>query len=106
MRLRTIRFTGLPVAPENLKAYDEEFKTAYDAIVEKHGNDMLTVHQELLKLDEELAKKWASIESSDMPKSAKAWKKMIEKFGAPIMIANSSDNPDELVLVIVDRQLV
>lgn len=105
MKLRLVRMSGMPVSPENLAAYNAEFKTAYDAILAEHGNDMLTVHQKLKELDEVLQKKWQTIKTSTVPKSAKAWHKLLEAYDAPVMLAKSSENPKELVLVIMDEAL-
>ena len=105
MKLRLARMSGKPVSVKNLEAYTTEFKTRYDEILEKHGKDMLTVHQEILKLDEELTGKWKQIEVETLPKSAKAWRDLIDKFQAPIMLARSSENVDELVLVIMDEPI-
>lgn len=105
MKLRTIRYSGLPVAPENLAAYDAEFKAAYDKIQADHAPDMLVVHQKLKELDAELTAKWTSIELSQLPKSKKGWKKFLEQYDAPIMVARSSEDVDEVVLVIMDQPL-
>lgn len=105
MKLRLARMSGKPVSQENLEAYTMEFKQRYDEILEKHGKDMLTVHQEVMKLDEELTGKWRQIEVEQLPKSAKGWRELITKFEAPIMLALSSENVDELVLVIMDEPI-
>jgi hypothetical protein len=105
MKLRLARMSGRPVSAENLAAYEAEFKERYDKILEAHGNDMLTVHQELLKLDQELQGKWQRIEVEALPKSGKGWHELLEKFDAPVMLAKSSENVGELVLVIMDEPL-
>ena len=105
MKLRLVRMSGKPVSMENLAAYTAEFKEKYDLILEKHGKDMLSVHQEVLKLDEELSNKWRKIEVESLPKSGKGWHELLEKVGAPIMLAKSSENVEELVLVIMDEPI-
>lgn len=107
MNLRLVRMSGLPVSEENLAAYNEEFKSSYDAIMEQHSPDMLKVHEALQALDKELQGKWQRIESNSLPKSAKGWRALIEKFQAPIMIAVSAEENAEgtLVLVIMDQPL-
>lgn len=105
MKLRTIRFSGLPVSPENLKQYNEEWKSAYDAILEQHGQDMLTVHQKVEQLEKDLQAKYVQIESNKLPASKKAWVKLLESFDAPIMLARSSEDPNELLLVVMDQPL-
>lgn len=105
MKLRLARMSGRPVSVENLAQYESEFKIRYDEILAQHGQDMLTVHQELRKLDEELQGKWQRIEVEALPKSGKAWLELLKKFEAPVMLAKSSENVDELVLVIMDEPL-
>lgn len=105
MRLRTVRYSGAPVAPENLQAYDEAFKAGYDAIVAEHGQDMLTVHTKVQALEADLLAKFDNVERQQLPTTAKAWRALLDVYGAPVMVARSSENPNELVLVIVDIQL-
>lgn len=102
MKLRLIRYSGLPVSKENLAQYDAEFKAAYDKIQEEHGQDMLAVHTALQELDKQLSSKWSSIEAASIPKSAKAWKNLLAEYDCPIMLARSQENPEELVFVIMD----
>lgn len=106
MKLRTIRFSGLPVDPKNLEAYNSEWKTSYDEIVAKYSPDMLTIHQELEKLEQALQQKYVQIESNRLPTSRKAWLELMSTFDAPIMIARSSEDPKELVFVVMDQPLV
>lgn len=105
MKLKLVRMSGLPVSEENLAAYNEEFKAAYDIILAENGNDMLVVHQKLQELDANLQQKFQRIETSEVPKSAKGWHKLLEAYETPIMLAKSSENPKELVLVIMDEPL-
>lgn len=105
-RLRIVRMSGVPVDPESLKAYNTEFKQEYDKIAEECAQDMLKFHEQLQALDEVLAKKYSNILTEEVPKSNKAWHALIGKYEAPVMIAQSSENPKELVLVIMDRLLV
>jgi 16S rRNA C967 or C1407 C5-methylase (RsmB/RsmF family) len=105
MKLRTIRFSGLPVKPENLKAYNEEWQTRYDETLAKYSPDMLTIHKELEKLEAELQAKFVQIEANKLPTSRKGWMELINNFEAPIMLARSSEDTNELVLVVMDRPL-
>jgi hypothetical protein len=103
MKLRTIRYSGLPVDPTMLEKYDKAWKEAYDAIMAEHGQDMLTVHGELEKLEAKLQSEYGNIELRELPKSTKAWMQFIDSLDCPIMLAKSSENPKELVIVVVDR---
>lgn len=97
--------SGLPVSAENLKSYMSEFQARYDQITAEFGQDMLIVHQKLQELDAELQTKYQRVETEGMPKSAKGWHKLLEAFDCPVMVAKSSENPKELVLVIMDEPL-
>jgi len=105
MKLRIQRFSGMPVAMENLAAYDTEFKARYDDIMAKYSPDMLEVHKHLQELDAELQAKWNQIESEPVPKSAKGWQRLIAKYQAPVMLAQSAENSKELLLIIMDQPL-
>lgn len=107
MKLQIMRMSGQPVSPEHVEQYKAEFQTGYDAIVAEHGQDMLTVHQKLKELDEELMKKWDRILLEKLPTSAKKWAALIKQFDAPIMLALSLEPGSEgkLVLVVMDEQL-
>lgn len=101
--MKLIRYSGRPVSLENLKAHEEEFKKRYDEISEMHGPDMLKIHESLIELDKELAQKWEVILEIDVPKSVKAWKKLIDLYEVPVLVAKSKDNPNELLLVLMDE---
>jgi len=103
--VRIIRFSSMPVDPENLQKYNDEWKSGFDAIEAKFKPDMLVVHQEAEKLEQALQEKYVQIALATLPKSQKQWVELLNKFDAPIMIAKSSENPKELVLVIMDQQL-
>lgn len=104
--MKTIRFSGRPVELENLKRYEDEWKSNYDAVLEKHGADMLTIQQELAKLETELQGKYKLIENLPIPASRKQVNKMIEEYQCPIMFAKSKDAPHEVVMVLMDMPLV
>lgn len=106
MKLRIQRFSGMPVSMENLAAYDKEFKESYDQILATYSPDMLEVHKHLQELDAELQAKWNQVEAEPLPKSAKAWQALVQKYQCPVMLAQSSENPKELLLIIMDQPLV
>lgn len=126
MKIRTCRYSGLPVDVSSMKAFDEEFKAGYDAAEAKNTLDTRTPEQlaeggetalkfkplnmeamqkDLAALDETLRLKYKVEGEDTLPKTLKAWNDLIKKYEAPIMIANSASNPEELVLVIVDVPL-
>jgi len=118
--VKLMRLTGRPVDQAVLEAYEADFKVGFDAAMRKHAQpgqedvadtmqlkavDMLSVQTELQALDKDLLTKYKVTEEVEMPKTLKAWKALLARVEAPLMLAQSSENPKELVLVIVDRPL-
>lgn len=103
--IKIFRYSGKPLTVEDLQAHKADFQAGYDKILQEHGPDMLKVHEELQKLDTELAQKWKLVDSVPLPKSAKAWKAMANTYQAPVLVAQSSENPAEIVLVVMDEPL-
>jgi hypothetical protein len=99
------RFSGRPVMPDQLAAYESEFKTAFDKIQAEVGLDMLEMHKRLQALDAELLPKYTPKELMELPKSQRAWHKLIMQFECPVLVAKSSENPDTLVLVLMDQPI-
>lgn len=118
--MKLIRLSGRPVNIADLEAYEVEFKAGFDASMRKHAQpgqestedvmqlkavDMLSVQQDLQALDAELSSKYATVAEVQLPKTMKAWKQLMKQVEAPVMIAQSSENVKEFVLVIVDRPI-
>lgn len=103
---KIVRMSGLPVSKANLEAYHADFKAGYDKLEAEAGLDMLKLHEGLKALDVDLTTKYERTDEQELPKSAKAWHKLINDYDCPIMIAKSQDNPKELVVVIMDEPLV
>lgn len=106
MKIKLQRFSGRPVLLENLDKYEAEFKQEFDKIAAEAGTDMLKMHEELAKLDERLKPKYNVVEAIELPTSRKAWKKLMETYECPLMIAKSSEPPFELVVVLVDEKFI
>lgn len=104
-KLNIVRFSGAPVEPEAFKLFDAEYKAEFDKLQELHAQDMLKFHEELKKLDEQLAAKYANIFTEELPTSQKSWRELTEKYDAPIMLARSSEDPKKLILVVMDMPL-
>lgn len=104
-KLKIFRMSGLPVGVEHLEAYKAEFAAGFDAAKDKHGNDMLSLQSDVQELEDALVAKYEKVGVVELPKSAKAWKALMGKFEAPIMVAQSSEGNNEQVLVIVDVPL-
>lgn len=99
------RMSGNPVLMDQLDAYKAEFQSRYDQIQAEVGLDMQKFHECLIKLDEELNKKYSLKEEFPLPKSQKAWHELITKFECPVMLAKSAENPKQLIMVLMDRGL-
>ena len=103
--MKAIRYSGLPVNLENLKAWQSEWTLAFDELKLKHGSNMLDLQTDLAVVEKELAKKYPTSEDWSFVKTQKAMKLKIEEVQAPILIAKSSDNSNEILYVIMDQGL-
>lgn len=110
--------SGLPIDPACAKLFDSEFKEGYDAAMLKHAKsknadgtinfnavDMLGVQSDLAELETALKAKYSVEGTAELPKSAKGWHKLVTELEAPLLIAKSSENPNELIIVLVDTPI-
>ncbi|MBK9292813.1 MAG: hypothetical protein IPM52_14490 [Bacteroidetes bacterium] len=105
MKLKIFRMSGLPVQPEALEQYKAEFTSGFDAAKAECGNDMLALQGKLQTLEDALVAKYSVVGEVELPKTGKAWRELLQAYSAPVMVAQSSQNTDEYVLVIVDTQM-
>jgi hypothetical protein len=118
MKIRTQRMSGLPVDPASAKLFEDEFKVGYDDALSRHAKsrnedgtvnfksiDMLSVQEDIAKLEAALKLKYKVEGEVQMPKNAKQWNALIQVYQAPLLVANSSERPEELVIVIFDTPL-
>lgn len=118
MKIRTQRMSGLPVDPDCAKLFDQEFKVGYDEAMSKHATsrhedgtvdfksiDMLAVQADIAKLEMALKLKYKVEGEVDFPKNAKQWDALIKQYEAPLLIANSAENPKELLIIIFDTPI-
>lgn len=118
MKIRTQRMSGLPVDPDCAKLFQEEFQVGYDDALSRHAKsrnedgtinfkaiDMLAVQEDVGKLEAALKVKYKVEGEVEFPKNAKQWNALIQQYQSPILIANSSERPEELVLVIFDTPI-
>lgn len=103
--MKAIRYSGLPVKLEHLESYKQEWTAQFDELKAKHGNDMLSLQSDLAAVELELNKKYSVTEEWGFLKSKKAVQAKMAEHGCPILIAQSSENPKELVYVIMDSGL-
>ena len=104
--MKVMRMSGRPVLIDKLQQYDAEFKESFDVIEAECKQDMLEFHKRLLALDEQLKPKYSVMEDWPLPRSLSQMKAIIDKYQCPIMFAQSKDNPDELMLILMDERIV
>jgi len=104
--VKVMRMSGRPVLLDKLAAYDAEFKAEFDVIEAECKQDMLEFHRRLLELDKKLEPKYTVVEEWPLPRSMSQMKKIIDQYQCPIMFAQSKDNPEELMLVLMDERIV
>lgn len=97
--------SGLPVQLEDLETFKQEWKTEFDRLQKVHGNDMLSLQKDLAALDESLRSKYKIVDTIELPKSLRAWTTLLKKYEAPVMLAQSSENIKEFLLIIMDEGL-
>lgn len=110
--------SGQPANPEHIEAFNKEWQEGYDTLEKKHtvppadGEgikfqpvDMLSLQEDLAKLETELKAKYKAEGEIELPKTAKAWVALIKEIGSPLMLANPLDKPDEVIVVIMDTPL-
>ena len=103
--MKLIRFSGRPPAIDAYEAFEAEFKARYDLIQAECGLDMEKMHKALQALDAELLQKYPVQIDFKMPATKKLWKQLVAKYEAPIMLAASSEDPTQLVAVIMDMPI-
>lgn len=104
--MKAMRYSGRPVNPEMLQKFDEEWKQGFDSASELHKTDMLSLQKSLAELESHLLKKYSVVEDWEFIKTKKMAMEKIKEHGCPIMMAQSSENPEEIVYVLMDQSLV
>lgn len=102
-----VRQSGLPIVVEHMHEYSEAFRAEYDHLLGKYNStsfdDMNKFRDELDIVEKKLLEKYPLQERVEMPKNQKQWQSLIERVQAPILVARSLDNSDQIVLVIMDQ---
>jgi hypothetical protein len=105
MTIQLFRFSGAPVSAQDIEAHAIEFKAKYLEIEKRLHPDMLAIQGEVQAMENELAAKYDLTIEVPFPKSQKQWRELSEKYEAPLLVARSSENPKQLVLVIMDNPI-
>lgn len=101
-KIKIFRMSGLPVKEDQLDAYREEWKSGFDKYEKKHGKDMLSLQEDLAKLENELNDKYKTIEEIDFIKTKKAWSDLMDEYGN-IMVSRHRDT-GEILYIIIDEE--
>ncbi len=98
-----IKQSGNPVDESEAKKFLDEWKDGFDKLFDSKG-DMAIVSEKAKAFEEELLKKYKVEKQVDLPKSMKAWKKLLEDHKSGIMVDQHSKTGD-LMFVILDQGL-
>jgi hypothetical protein len=98
-----IKQSGNPVDEGEAEKFLKEWKEGFDKLFEADGN-MANVTKKAQAYEEKLIKKYKIEASVELPKSMKAWKKLLEEHHSGIMVDVNVETGD-LMLVILDQGL-
>ena len=98
-----IKQSGNPVDESEAKKFLDEWKDGFDKLFDSKG-DMAIVSEKAKAFEEELLKKYKVEKQVDLPKSMKAWKKLLEDHKSGIMVDQHSKTGD-LMFIILDQGL-
>ena len=96
-----IKQSGNPVDEDDTKKFLDEWKEGFDNIFDAKG-DMANVTEKAKAYEEELIKKYDMEKSVEMPKSIKAWKRLLEEHHSSIMV-DVHHKTGDLMFVILDQ---
>ena len=98
-----IKQSGNPVDESEAKKFLDEWKEGFDKLFNAKG-DMAIVSEKAKAFEEELLKKYKVEKQVDLPKSMKAWKKLLDDHQSGIMVDQHAKTGD-LMFVILDQGL-
>lgn len=103
--MKILRFSQLPVKLENLQKYKEEWKFGFDEAMDKYKENMAGLQPVLEALEQELLAKYPATEDELLPETVLGWTELVKQYQCPVMVAQSADDPTQLVMVIMDMPL-
>lgn len=103
--MKIFRMSGLPLDSADVEAYQAEFKLKYDELAAAAGLDMLKLHESIIEMEEKLKRQYNIIGEQALPKSIKGFQQLVDKYGAPIIVARENGNTNELVLCVCDTPI-
>ena len=98
-----IKQSGNPVDESEAKKFLDEWKEGFDKLFDAKG-DMAIISEKAKAFEEELLKKYKVEKQVDLPKSMKAWKKLLDDHQSGIMVDQHAKTGD-LMFVILDQGL-
>jgi len=98
-----IKQSGNPVDEGDAKKFLDEWKTGFDKLFDADGN-MAVVTEKAQEYEKELMKKYKIEKSVELPKSMRAWKKLLESHKSGIMV-DVNAKTGELMFIILDLGL-
>ena len=98
-----IKQSGNPVDEGDAKKFLDEWKEGFDKLFDADGN-MAVVTEKAQEYEKELMKKYKIERTVELPKSMKAWKKLLEEHHSGIMV-DQNHKTGELMFVILDLGL-
>jgi len=98
MEVKCYRESGNPVDLQAMKRHKEEFQFLYDALLEKHGQDMEAMHEGLKAVDLELEEKYDMILNIEFPVSNEQVKGFLDIYG-PYMVAEHKETGEVLIII-------
>ena len=98
-----IKQSGSPVDEGEAEKFLKEWRDGFDRLFEA-GGDMSDVTEKAKAYEEELIKKYDMEKSVELPKSLKAWKRLLEEHHSSIMV-DVHHKTGDLMFVILDQGL-
>tara|TARA_R100000329_G_scaffold138491_1_gene119968 strand:- start:559 stop:867 length:309 start_codon:yes stop_codon:yes gene_type:complete len=98
-----IKQSGNPVDESEAKKFLDEWREGFDKLFDSKG-DMAIVSEKAKAFEEDLLKKYKVEKQVDLPKSMKAWKKLLDDHKSGIMVDQHAKTGD-LMFVILDQGL-
>ena len=98
-----IKQSGNPVDESEAKKFLDEWKEGFDKLFDAKG-DMAIISEKAKAFEEELLKKYKVEKQVNLPKSMKAWNKLLDDHQSGIMVDQHAKT-GELMFVILDQGL-
>jgi hypothetical protein len=114
MKLEVFRQSGQIIDDEQQQLYNAEWAPIYDKVMDRikqihsdksHRLFMRPAHhlseRMLNYMERQLFKKYSTQVFEELPKTAKQWQALMDKYKAPLLVAGRSDST-KLVIIVMD----